>query len=142
MSLDGKGENTSPEPTNRNLNHALKTDGFDRESRVGLSVTLADTDVALGTIAENMDLRLLSVLDDLGLDGSTVDEGLTDQSLFAIDEEDLVEDDLGSDFTIQLFSVDGLADFSFYLLSTSENDSVHLLPPLKCDDSLLRYLSD
>ena len=88
-------------------------------------MSFANPDIALGPIAQNMDLRLLAIFDNFRLDSCPFNERLSDIALIRINKKNFVKNNFRTDFAINLFSIDGFSDFSLYLLSTSKNNCVH-----------------
>ena len=83
--------------------------------------------VLLCAIGDDVQLLALAILDDLGRDGSALNNGSAnlDRTLLA-DSENLIKLHFGVSFNVQLFDVDDVALLHAVLLTAGNNDCVHL----------------
>ena len=83
-------------------------------------MTLADHAALLGTIGQDVELLALAGLDDLGNNGSALNNGSADldRALLA-NGENLIEGDFAVVLSVQLLDVDDVADLNACLLYTS-----------------------
>ena len=89
-------------------------------------MTLADHAALLGTIGQDVELLALAVLDDLGHNGSALNNGSAnlDRALLA-NGENLNEGDFAVVLSVQLLDLDDVADLNAVLLATGFYDCVH-----------------
>ena len=89
-------------------------------------MTLADHAALLGTIGQDVELLALAGLDDLGNNGSALNNGSADldRALLA-NGENLIEGDFAVVLSVQLLDVDDVADLNAVLLATGFVNCLH-----------------
>ena len=90
-------------------------------------MAFADHAALLGTIGQDVELLALAVLDDLGDNGSALNNGSAnlDRALLA-NGENLIEGDFGISLSVQLLDVNDVADLDAVLLATGFDNCVHV----------------
>ena len=89
-------------------------------------MTLADHAALLGTIGQDVELLALAGLDDLGNNGSALNNGSADlDSALLANGENLIEGDFAVVLSVQLLDVDDVAALNAVLLATGFDNCVH-----------------
>jgi len=116
----------------RNGSHTLDGDLADLDLGVGLTMALTLTVTLLGIVLEDTNLLTLTVLDDLGLHGSTSHDGSAEGGLFAVQNcQDLVELHGVTGLVVQLFNENHVALCDLVLLAASFNNCMHMFQLLQ-----------
>ena len=91
-------------------------------------MTLADHAALLGTIGQDVELLALAGLDDLGNNGSALNNGSADldRALLA-NGENLIEGNFAVVLSVQLLDINNVADLNAVLLATGFNNCVHVI---------------
>ena len=77
-------------------------------------------------VLQNVDLLALAVLDDLSLNGGTLNDGSTDLGVLTVqDSQNLVELDDGLSLGVQLLDVQDITLSDGVLLATSNDNCLH-----------------